>query len=675
MIVSCTNCDSKYSVDDSKVEGKKFGFNCPKCGNTVEVDNREKRKKLYDDSDELMSPAGDKGVLIEEKDSGLPSKEELGVALGDLTSETEDEEGNLNIEDMELPNLEGLGEISETGETADDAIDISTDEFASKEFQFQEPAAERGTDFEINEDTGKTDKEDFLAIVGSEKKKAKKSGNEIDLFEDFNPIEEENIENKNTGEKTPDERIMFEEESGNEAAESDKDIMNEVKSDEIFSNKAVKEDEDENITIDLDSLDIQLEEDVDGIAEKDIEIEELSETVAPSKTEDVEIMDFADEIGEKRAKPVKKPKKISEEDEDITLDLDALDLTLDEVEELKEGERMDMEDERIDISDERITLSDAGLTPDELVIDEDLSAKQQTEEDIRLSIDEVAPDTTLEIAPEAAPEVSIKKVLSGKKEKIHMQFDEDELPEIDLDKLDEDDNYAAAEDEESEDIHSIRDFREHEAEIANPDTDIRDTVPRGVINFSIDYSLRFSRIGAIFRLLCLFPVVMIPHFIVLLIYSVLSMILSFFNWIIIVFSGTHEENFLEIQENTIRYLLSICACCVDLVEETPKFAGRKDIDYSFQMDVTYPISYSRILAVLRITVIGIILAALPHLILLLILSIGSFLIYIIGLFSIIIRKKWPNVLFDFMVRYYRYVANVLSFITGVIDRYPSFKFE
>ena len=40
MIVRCTNCNSAYSVDDSKVEGKKFGFGCPKCGTSVVVDNR-----------------------------------------------------------------------------------------------------------------------------------------------------------------------------------------------------------------------------------------------------------------------------------------------------------------------------------------------------------------------------------------------------------------------------------------------------------------------------------------------------------------------------------------------------------------------------------------------------------------------------------------------------------
>ncbi len=313
------------------------------------------------------------------------------------------------------------------------------------------------------------------------------------------------------------------------------------------------------------------------------------------------------------------------------------------------------------MDDERITLSDAGLTPEEFVREGKAAKVTHAEdEDIKLTIDEVAPEVG---------ELPAKKV-------DELDLIDEELPEIDFDKFEDDDLFTkGAEDKKLDDIHLSRDFKKHESELASPDGDIRDTVPGGMINFSIDYSLKFSRIGAIFRLLCLYPVILIPHFLVFILYSVLSSILSFFNWIIIVFSGMHEEDFTWIQENTIRYLLSLSACSTDLVQEMPKFAGRKDIDYSLQYDVTYPISYSRIMAVLRISVIGIIIAALPHLIILTVLSIGCAIIYLIGIVAIIIRKKWPKVLFDFMVRYYRYYANILSFITGVIDRYPSFKFE
>ncbi len=657
MIVSCTNCKSQYSVNDSKIRDKIFGFTCPKCGTNVEIDNRqEKRERETHEpvaekpvkkeipgktAEEKKSPIGadftdDEGLIGEDgligdimgpsdedgtetesaaaagymKKSGnvieeqpeLPTEDELSGALENLSSRMEDEDSSFNISDMDLPDLESLGDISETGETAEDAINISERE----NVRGKEAAKKFEDDFLIEEEPGdenvfeKAEEIDINSILGEDKKSDKASAGKKAL---------------------PDE---------------------------------------EDITIDLDSLDIQLEENIENLNGETREIEELSDTFEPLSTDSLDISDIGDEIKEIGKKEERKeqlktrPEAVKEDDENITLDLDALDLTLDEVEELKEGEA-------VDLDDERISLSDAGLTPEELVKEEEAGKIAETEEeDIRLTIDEVAPE--------------VSKIPAKKTDELDLI--EEGSVEIELDEFDDDDFFKKDEKVvKPDDIHLSRDFKEHELEISSPDADIRDTVPRGMINFSIDYSLKFSRTGAIFRLICLYPIVLIPHFIVLLIYSVLSAILSFFNWIIIAFSGLHEEDFTAIQENTIRYMLSLSACSIDAVEEMPKFAGRKDIDYPLQYDATYPIRYSRIIAVLRISMIGIILAALPHLILITILSIGCVIIYLIGLLSIIVRRKWPKVLFDFIVRYYRYYAGILSFITGVVDRYPSFKFE
>ena len=49
----------------------------------------------------------------------------------------------------------------------------------------------------------------------------------------------------------------------------------------------------------------------------------------------------------------------ADEEQNITLDLDSLDITLDEVEEFKEGVTLDDDDERL-------TLDDAGISIDQL---------------------------------------------------------------------------------------------------------------------------------------------------------------------------------------------------------------------------------------------------------------------------------------------------------------------
>ena len=53
MIVKCTECHAAYSVDDSKVLNKKFGFTCPKCGTNVIMDNRPTRVLAEPDSNSV----------------------------------------------------------------------------------------------------------------------------------------------------------------------------------------------------------------------------------------------------------------------------------------------------------------------------------------------------------------------------------------------------------------------------------------------------------------------------------------------------------------------------------------------------------------------------------------------------------------------------------------------
>ncbi|MBN2040548.1 MAG: zinc-ribbon domain-containing protein [Spirochaetes bacterium] len=796
MIVSCSKCDSKYSVDDSKVDGKRFGFVCPKCGENVEIDNRAGEKapeqleeqlneNIFDESADLATGEEDSGIGIdlpedldedfiagaEEDITGIETEtgdilkevDELGALGTDIDDDTdldiqdddsgsdqEEEETGLSIDDfegipepdsetgseyesdeipggteedededddsmafdeMELPDLENLADISETGVTADDAINISGRESHVRESADREEDTslspdeplikddELIEDFNIDEsgiDEGSDDFDEIgMSIDGPEEPEKFESDEEKDsgFLDDFSPIEEdiEGISIEDTADET----------ASGEAEEEEIELnvedmlgMEDVESGEIFSGEedsgsdTEEEEEDEDITIDLDSLDIQLEEDDEEAGVPvDMELEELPDSdeslIADSlDIEDLESDVIEDELSGFSGEPEDagfEEKAFAEEvgaaaegeDEDITLDLDSLDLTLDEVEELKEGEEVGDE--------ERVSLSDAGLTPDELIEAKETAAMEKSgedtgDEDIRISVDEVVPDVDIDAKAD-----EIDRIMEDIE---FADIDHDELPEIDFDEFDKQDAGVETLDIEPlpEDYQPVaagsgRDFSDHEQELSSLDIDIRDTVPGGMINFSIDYSFSFSRLGAFFRLICLYPVILIPHFIVLLIYSVLSTLLSVFNYLIILFSGVHEEDFTSIQENTIRYFLSLAACAADIVEEVPKFAGRKDIDYPFQLDATYPVTRSRVLAFLRLTVAGILIAAFPHLILLLILSAGSILIYLIGLISIIFTRKWPKALFDFMTRYYKYWANVLSFITGVIDRYPSFKFD
>ena len=130
-----------------------------------------------------------------------------------------------------------------------------------------------------------------------------------------------------------------------------------------------------------------------------------------------------------------------------------------------------------------------------------------------------------------------------------------------------------------------------------------------------------------------------------------------------------------LQEQSLRYGLSIYASLLNVVEDKPPFTGKKSVDYQLQFSVLYPPKYSRVLAFLRLTGVGIMVLALPHLLLFAVLSVGMVLICFVSLLFTIIAGHWPSLTFDFMVRYLRYSANIAGYVYGLVDTYPSFRFE
>ena len=198
---------------------------------------------------------------------------------------------------------------------------------------------------------------------------------------------------------------------------------------------------------------------------------------------------------------------------------------------------------------------------------------------------------------------------------------------------------------------------------------------KGSLNLTVDFSLKNSRLMAFFRLTAILFLGLIPHFAVLLLYRVLSAILGFFTQLVVLVSGRDIEDFFAIQENTLRYRLSVEALILGAIDELPVFAGRPSIDHPLQLNITYPLRHSRLMAALRISVAGILIITLPHLVLFALLSIAMPVAFLIGIFSVLITSRVPHFIFDFIVRYLRYSARISAFMTGLIDEYPSFKFD
>ena len=610
MKIRCTNCNAAYAVDDGKVEGKKFGFECPKCGVNVVIDNRAKTpagspvKESAVPAPEREMPVQD-SFEMPEASSDLPSfgdmpfAEEGDDAVGSLPSF---EEGGLELASSPASEPE-LGD--DEGFNYDDFEDEIEPEIDLSILQPQtsaEPAAEKEDDILASEFSSPLVEEDLSVGLGEE------------------------VE-------------TIAEEAG--------------------------VDEDESITIDLDSLDIDLAEPEEVAAGgADAEFSSVAEMEGNFLSEEASAVEEEDE------------------DESITLDLDSLDIALEESDEIHPSESPD-EDEG------RLSLGDAGLSIDDIEASD--AAEDDENENLDISLDDVSEGFALDDDIENAAAISGEdfadeiggdvESYTGAHSSLAETYTPDMLPEVDLDRYgtagmsDHETAPSAPVEDRFLDIESQKDSDGYEEERSSFGTEKIAASGGGFINFSIDYAFRYSRLKALLRLIGVYYITFIPHLVVCWIYSAIAGVTGAINWLIILFSGEREKDFSLMQEQSIRYALEIYSSMLNVTEDKPSFAGKKDVDYQLQFSVVYPPKYSRIMAFLRLTGVGIFIAALPHLLLLSVLSIGMVLICFASLVFTLVSGHWPSLTFDFMVRYLRYCANIAGYVYGLVDTYPSFRFE
>ncbi len=640
-----------------------------------------------DESEEILTgdlPVTDKSLPgLETGDEGVPgidlddteivpdlesSLEETPVEFsetGEFLQEDyleEDESITLDLEELDLDLVEEEG-ISE-GETPEDNIELPG--LLSPDLEGEDialPEAEELSDmgFDMPAD------EDLRDVMDEGIDLEEDESITLDLETlDLDLAEEEGIKEGEIPDSIPGE--MPEPGVGTGSIETGRFVMEEP-------------DEDESITIDLDSLDIPLAEQ-EEVMEGEVANEDESLTLEDAGLTFDELT--TEEMASAAGGTINYADEAIPEDEDIRITIDEIDPNLDiealesdiETEDLpgvgKDAAERDLEEDidLLELEMGKVDRADGGTGEDhhpeiDFGLDEDeISGIDSELDDIKMSLDE--DDLNVEY-----PEV--RKTGA---EVDYDLFSDDDLPAIDLDETG--DNLPGAAGTSlgisrvSDDVIDIDDDREYDTE--SPERKSLFTVSRGNVNFSIDYSLAYSRLGAFLRLSGIFFIGLIPHFIVFIIYLTLSLVLGILNHIVVLTTSRPVEDFQAILEKTLRYYLSINASLLGIVEEMPVFTGNDDIDYPLQLNITYSLRSSSIMAALRLSVVGIILISLPHILILSLLTVALPAIFLIGIISVLITRRWPHYLFDFMSVYYSSVAKILAFIMGLVDRYPPFKF-
>jgi len=157
----------------------------------------------------------------------------------------------------------------------------------------------------------------------------------------------------------------------------------------------------------------------------------------------------------------------------------------------------------------------------------------------------------------------------------------------------------------------------------------------------------------------------IPHVIILYALLIAWEVVTFIAFFAILFTKRYPEELFKFAVNVSRWQANVGAYAGLLRDDYPPFsweAGHYPVTY----EVAYPQELSRWLIFVKW------LLAIPHIVVLLLLSIGALFAYVAAFFAILFTKRFPESLFNFIVGVNRWSLRVNAYVLLMTDEYPPF---
>ncbi|MDP9334105.1 MAG: DUF4389 domain-containing protein [Actinomycetota bacterium] len=164
----------------------------------------------------------------------------------------------------------------------------------------------------------------------------------------------------------------------------------------------------------------------------------------------------------------------------------------------------------------------------------------------------------------------------------------------------------------------------------------------------------------------------IPHLIVLNVLQQVSNVVALISWFAIVFTGKLPEGLATFQAMYLRYTLRTYTFAGFMREEYPPFgfdtsASDPGNDPRVRVDVRPQLTdRNRLTAFFRIILV------IPHVVVLAVLVIASFVVTLIAFFAVLFTGRWPAGMRDFVLNVWRWGLRVEVYFLLLTDTYPPF---
>lgn len=192
------------------------------------------------------------------------------------------------------------------------------------------------------------------------------------------------------------------------------------------------------------------------------------------------------------------------------------------------------------------------------------------------------------------------------------------------------------------------------------------------VSFDVAYPERLSRWKPLVKWL-----LVIPHLIGLYALVIAYSVSFWFSQWAILFTGDYPPSLFRFAAYCWRYVARVYSYALLLRDEYPPFGGDDGDRSPVSYEATRPDRMSRLMAFLTLLTYANVrvILAIPHLLILIFLTIGVSLASLVAFFAILFTTRYPESLFRFVVGASRWSMRVQAYVYSMTNRYPPFSMQ
>jgi Domain of unknown function (DUF4389) len=180
------------------------------------------------------------------------------------------------------------------------------------------------------------------------------------------------------------------------------------------------------------------------------------------------------------------------------------------------------------------------------------------------------------------------------------------------------------------------------------------------ITYDVTYQEPRNRLTVAFRI-----ILAIPHLIVSQVWGYLAQILAVIQWVIVLFTGKHNEGIWNLQQSWLGYYARVSGYTSLLYDQYPAF-GTDPGSVPARSAITFEEGANRLSNALRLIWL------IPALVIGFFIAIASMFVGLFSWFAILFTGKHPRGMWEFLLKSTRYTLQLQAYSLLMTDVYPKF---